>query len=686
MLRTALLAAWLTSVAMSLPALVVAQDHTSSSRQPSADAGHARGDATAPALFTLAQNNPRNLVDRLKMLQGGNDGERRGSSRRAASRPSAAPGAPAAPAPVVSKSTGNANSGGTGARTGDPASQLPSVLVRGGRSKTKSPAKATSPAGAESRSPAATAETALGDTARAPEANSSRRTARRWRSPRTSAYHTSAFQESPSTSSSTGGSDKLSLSEQGPILRVEAAGPDRVTVGETATYRIRLLNPGDITAEQVAVTAAVPASVQIASAQSRLGKIEEATDPATGHRIIWTMDRISAGSQHELTIDVKPTENQPLKLKIDWVYRPTPLTAHVEVQQPQLAVNVEGPEEMRFGETKVFKIRLSNPGNGPANDVAVNVTATGSGEQSEKIGTLGPGESRVLDVELAAKKAGDMQVHVQAHGAGNLRAESGQKVLVRQAVLAVDVSAPELIYAGTTAAYEIRVANRGDATAEDVIMQVELPVGATNGMGVDKKPITRKQPKWRVGDLGPNAERVYSMQCDLNANGENQLVVGVQGDGDCSASDQAVTAVKAIADLKLTVNDPKGPVRIGHAAEYEITVLNRGSKEASNVSLVAQFSEGIEPVSVAGHPAEIVPGQVIFEPMESVPAGGQVSLKITAKASQSGNLRFRAELDCGTPETKLVAEENTRFYGAAAGASAPRSASRSPNQPTPARR
>jgi hypothetical protein len=243
-----------------------------------------------------------------------------------------------------------------------------------------------------------------------------------------------------------------------------------------------------------------------------------------------------------------------------------------------------------------------------------------------------------------------------------------------------------MIYAGTTAMYKIRVANRGDAVAEGVIMQVDLPTGAKNGVGVDKKPITLKQPRWRVGDLSPGAERIYSMQCDLTSGGQNQLVARVQSTDDAVATDSAITMVEAIADLKLTVNDPKGPVPVGQDAIYEILVVNRGSKEARDVKLVAQFSEGIEPSSATGQRANIVPGQVIFEPIASIPAGGQVSVKITARAEQGGNLRFRAELNCGSPETKLVAEENTRFYGAPTNTAPTQSAARTANEPTPARR
>jgi hypothetical protein len=220
-----------------------------------------------------------------------------------------------------------------------------------------------------------------------------------------------------------------------------------------------------------------------------------------------------------------------------------------------------------------------------------------------------------------------------------------------------------------------------------VVLQLNLPSGIKDAVGIDKKPVTNNQPRWQLGDLTPGAERVYTIQGALTVAGENRLVAQVQDHDGMTASDTAVTVVEAIADLKLIVNDPKGPVPAGKDVVYEVQVLNRGSKEAKNIELVAQFSDGIEPTSAKGHRSKIVPGQVIFDPIATLPAGSQITLQITAKAARAGNLRFRAELNCGNPETKLVSEENTRFFGAAeAGGSGLQPAERSAGEPTPARR
>ena len=46
-----------------------------------------------------------------------------------------------------------------------------------------------------------------------------------------------------------------------------------------------------------------------------------------------------------------------------------------------------------------------------------------------------------------------------------------------------------------------------------------------------------------------------------------------------------VTTVEAIADLKLMVNDPQGPLPVGKEVVYEIVITNRGTREANNIDV-----------------------------------------------------------------------------------------------------
>lgn len=516
--------------------------------------------------------------------------------------------------------------------------------------------------------------------------DSSRRTARRI--PKFGEY-------APSTPTGTPTSEagSLALVSMLPAMRVETTGPNAIAIGKEARYRVRLINQGTEAAANAVVSVTLPDSVEILNSTARLGSVGRPEVRANQQQLVWQIDKVPGKSQHELEIRLRPKTNQSVSMLVDWSLRPSTLSTSIEVQQPKLTMQLAGPTEMQFGETSVFKVEISNPGNGAAEDVVVNLSATGATSQPNRIGTLAAGATRQLELELKAGQAGVMEIRADARGSGDLAAQSRHSVRVRQARLAVNVAAPQLAYAGSQANYRIKIANQGDALAKDVVLTVELPRGAKNGFGIDDQAMSDTVAKWRIGNLTPGAQREYAVRCVLTAPGRNPVTVRMQGTSGLTAADAATTQVEAIADLKLVVNDPKGPVPVGQEVVYEVQVINRGSKEAKNVVIVAQFSDGIEPISASGQPSELVPGQVIFDSIRLLPAGGQITLKVSARASADGNLRFRAELTCPDPETKLVSEETTRFYSRStadasqpAAEASPSTAAKPPLMPTPARR
>jgi uncharacterized repeat protein (TIGR01451 family) len=267
-----------------------------------------------------------------------------------------------------------------------------------------------------------------------------------------------------------------------------------------------------------------------------------------------------------------------------------------------------------------------------------------------------------MELELTAREAGLMHIAAVAVADGGLRAESAHDVRVRRAQLEVAVSGPQRKFAGARATYQIRLANKGDAAAEGVTLQAILPAGARCVGGADGSQPASGGLLWKPGDLSPGAQRAFAVECELLAAGQNRLEVRTQSQDGLTAADSCVTAVEAVADLKLNVNDPRGPATVGEEVVYDVQIANRGTKAARNITVVAQFSDGIEPTAAAGHRAELVPGQVLFAPIGEIAPGQGLTLKITARGQKSGSLRFRVEVKCADPETHLVSEESTQFF------------------------
>ncbi len=280
------------------------------------------------------------------------------------------------------------------------------------------------------------------------------------------------------------------------------------------------------------------------------------------------------------------------------------------------------------------------------------------------MGLIEAGGRKEIEFDLTARQAGELELRATAFADSGLRSEATQRVHVRRAALEVVAAGPQVKYAGTVAVYQFQVTNTGDAMADNIVAEAILPRG-TAFVSATEAGIWQAQQsrvRWAVGSLRAGGSRVLEVRCAMSESGANRVELVAAADGDLTASANWVTQVESLADLKLLINDPQGPLPTGEPTVYEVRLVNRGTKAAQGVQIAAFFSDGLEPASVDGGAAEIGVGQVIFQPIQRIVAGQELVFKITAKASQAGDHTFRADVVCETPQTKLAAQETTRFY------------------------
>ena len=361
-------------------------------------------------------------------------------------------------------------------------------------------------------------------------------------------------------------------------------------------------------------------------------------------------------------------DGRPFDLAVGWAFAPNQKAAQIVVQEPKLELDLTGSEEVLYGETEVMTVTLSNPGTGDVENVVLNLVPLSSKQQitgSRDIGTIKAGQRKSIELELTAHQAGRLLVKAVAFADNGLRSESSHEVLVRRANLDVAVMGPPRNYAATVATYKVRIENTGDAIADSTQAIASLPAGAKYLSSTDsgKFDDKRGQIQWAVGGLRPGAVRVFEFQCELNSAGDNRVDIQCQAATDLSVAKSVTTHVEALADLKLFVNDPQGAIAVGDDAEYEVRIINRGTKTAEKVQVVGYFSEGIEPESIRGGRGEVLTGQVVFEAVDKIQPGQEVVFRIAARASRAGDHVFRAELQCEAPQTRLATEEWTKFYG-----------------------
>lgn len=453
------------------------------------------------------------------------------------------------------------------------------------------------------------------------------------------------------------------MTQRMPVLVSKVGGPRTIVVGREATYRVLLANRGDIAAEQVVTNVNVPEGAEVVGVESVDGVIEQ---QGTSGVIVWRTQRLETGAVAKLDLRLVARTGSPIELGVTHTHKPIDGTTLVEVQEPKLALAIVGPEEVLYGKAQTFRLTISNPGTGTAENVALHLTPPGGDADrrtSHEFGNIGAGEERTVEIELTAREAGQLAVNASASAQNGVAAELTKQVFCRKAELVVDWRGPADRYAGAPAAYYFRVRNPGTAAAPDVVLDVTLPAGFEL-LPVEGTPVAKNNSlAYRVGSLEPGAERVIELRGVLRQAGANTIGLRAAAtDETRSEAVDAITEVVALADLKLDVLDPKGPVATNQEVIYEIRITNRGSSDAHDVRVVGLFSEGIDPHHVDGETTDMSDGRVAFQTIERLAAGEKRVFKIHARAHEEGTHLFRAEVLCRDLEIKLAAEETTRFF------------------------
>ena len=457
--------------------------------------------------------------------------------------------------------------------------------------------------------------------------------------------------------------EKTTIKIAAPSIEVVTVGPQTIGINKPSTYKVVVRNNSTIKADRILVGVNLPTWVDIDNLAMTSGG-KEITDGKRQARLVWSVDQIAGNSSQTMTITAIPRKAEIFDVGVEWTLVPMVGKTSIRVTEPKLEMSISGPKEVQYGETALYHVAVRNPGTGAAENVNVMLPEALGGERAN-LGLIPPGKEKNFQVELLARTAGDLNLLATATGDGNLKTSAERALLVRRANLEIAMAGPPLKYAGGIGKYSVTVSNSGDSTATDLLAAIALPAGVKYLKGIDAVKLIDGGMRWPVGSLAPGQSRTYEMFCELNSSGDLKLDAGVRGKAgsDLAASGFCTTTVETIADLVLTVADLKGPLPTGEKVPYTIKIRNRGTKAATGVDLVMQFSEGIEPHSAKGIEHKIAPGKVTFSPIAKIDPGQEVTFEVTAEAYKSGTHIFRAQLTCKDSDSREIAEGTTRYFG-----------------------
>lgn len=474
-------------------------------------------------------------------------------------------------------------------------------------------------------------------------------------------------QESSSSVASTDSQRQLlpgqnSTTSELPGIRVVTFGPSEIMIRQTQEYEIRVENRGSIDAEGVMVRAMIPDWAEMQGHNATQGTIDNEEPKAKSERLVWKIDSLPAGSVERMFVRLRAERSGTHDLDVDWTLLPQRTIAQVKVHEPRLDLTIEGPDEVIYGQSQTYTVRVLNPGDGTAPNVVFTLSPNSATPQTQRIGDIPAGKEAQFEVELTAQDLVDLKIHGLAAGDLDLRAEAEKTIHVSAAKLEAVLTGPEAKYQNTESLYSLQVQNSGTATSERITATLRLPGGVKYLGGLEEAKQESGALRWTINALAPGASRNYQFRCNMTATGDQKFAFDCKGTAAGQTAVSLATRVESIADLVLTISDPPAPAPIDSDVVYEIILRNRGSKDAVDVRALAQFSHGIEPNKIEGQSGEMLTGQVLFDAIPRIGAGQEVRLKVVAKAERAGHHRFRAEVHSG--DTILVAEEATHYMSA----------------------
>lgn len=212
-------------------------------------------------------------------------------------------------------------------------------------------------------------------------------------------------------------------------MTVSITGPEKLTLGESATWNVVVVNAGDAPLSNVSVRATLPRGLTAATASGTAGiadvVLRDLGTLAPGARANVAVAATADQTTDSAAIAVSASSGE---------VRATGQTSVAITGQAALTLDIADPaREVPVGRRGVVKLTVSNRGNGPATRVEVSITGTeeltlhggqGPGGSSARVDgktvtfpmveSIAPGTTAEFLIDIEAAKAGPARLTAEA--------------------------------------------------------------------------------------------------------------------------------------------------------------------------------------------------------------------------------------------------------------------------------
>lgn len=429
-------------------------------------------------------------------------------------------------------------------------------------------------------------------------------------------------------------------------------------VGQECRCDLLVENTGVGSVRNVVAEAVLPDGLEVISAVP--------APLASGGSATWSFGELKPGQGKKIELVVIPRVQGNVEMTAFVRMTGASSTSFV-VQEPSVALKLEGPSSIEVGQLVNYTVNVSNPGTGHARNVMIQAVVPEGLEHKRgkmltiDIGTLNPGESRRARLSLTGTQGGDQKLAVRVVADGGLTAQTIETVAVAEPQLNIGVRGPAQCVASQPNNYEVIVVNEGKVDSNNVRAKYRVPNGfefVSADRGGKHNP-DEQTIDWFVGTLEPGQLKHFNVSLRPSDSGEFKHQVGVISEHGKMTMAEHVSRVQGHAKLALSLaSNTQRASASGGEASFEIRIQNVGNTPAEGVGVSCEVPPGLELVDISG-PSEYLTdsGVIIFRALPSLQPGESAAFIVRTKCNRPGQHVARVRVASKSISEALIDEE-----------------------------
>ncbi len=442
-------------------------------------------------------------------------------------------------------------------------------------------------------------------------------------------------------------------------VSMDLIAPADINLNQKCTVRIQLKNVGTDSLDDIRFVATLPPHAKFQSARP------QATSTKDG-QIVFSSVRLPARSNSFIELDVVPTEKLPINIDTKIEYSNQQQIA-INVRQPQLDIQVNGPQQMVLGETKQYQIVVTNNGDGIANNLRLTSEFPNGLQKvrasNTSIPTLAPGQSAQVQVTAQGLESGEKDVQFRLASTELDAVSRKAQVVVLQPELEVTATGPSVNFLNRDGIYKIEIDNPGqvDCNNVNVVLTVPQEMSVTTISRQAQYNEAVRQLTWSFDKMPAGQTQEIQLKAQCVAEGQHTCSITVTSEETIEKEFRINTVVATRPDVSISINSDDGPAQIGSPTRFEIVVSNTGSGSAEGVQIQVELPVSLAPVISDDYVINQYENSIQFNANEVKP-GEKRTFTFSAVGSEQGEHVVRSRLSMTGSERQIIAEDSVYVF------------------------